>query len=240
MKIRINDVDVNYIQYGEGRDILLLHGWGQNIDMMLPLGNEFCHKSRITILDLPGFGQSEEPTKPWTIHDYKDIIKKLVTKLKIKDPIIMGHSFGGRIAIDYASDNKVSKLVLFGSPCIRKNQKISLKLRILKVLVKIPILNIIGKKVKKHIGSPDYRNASSIMRQILVNVVNEDLSNQAKMITCPTLLIWGTNDQEAPIEEAFELEQLIKDSALIKIEGATHYAYLESLNYIVSILNKFL
>lgn len=240
MKIKINNININYVQYGEGKDILLLHGWGQNIKMMLPLGNQFCHKYRITILDLPGFGTSEEPTEVWNLHNYTETVAKLMIKLKISNPIIMGHSFGGRIAIDYAANNEVNKLVLFGSPCIRPQVNLSLKVKVLKTLVKIPLLKPLAPKIKKYLGSRDYRNASLIMRQILVNVVNKDLSAQAKKITCPTLLIWGTNDQEAPIKDAIDLEKIIKDCALIKIEGASHYAYLEALNYVTSILNKFL
>ena len=77
------------------------------------------------------------------------------------------------------------------------------------------------------------------MRKILVNVVNEDLSECAKKITCPALLIWGDNDTEAPLEEAKELEKLIKDAGLIVLPNSTHYAYLENLGYVVKILNNF-
>jgi pimeloyl-ACP methyl ester carboxylesterase len=72
-------------------------------------------------------------------------------------------------------------------------------------------MNGIGEYMKNFIGSRDYKAASPIMRQVLVNTVNEDLSEDAKKIKCPTLLIWGTSDTEAPIEEARELEKLLKD-----------------------------
>ena len=71
MKINIKDLNVNYIQYGEGKDILLLHGWGQNIEMMKPLGDNFSDRFRITILDLQGFGESDEPKRTWKIDDYE-------------------------------------------------------------------------------------------------------------------------------------------------------------------------
>ena len=61
MKIKIKDIDVNYIQYGKGKDIILLHGWGQNIEMMKPIGDNLANNYRITIIDFPGFGESEEP-----------------------------------------------------------------------------------------------------------------------------------------------------------------------------------
>ena len=76
------------------------------------------------------------------------------------------------------------------------------------------------------------------MRQTLVEVVNEDLSKYAREIEEPTLLIWGDQDTEAPVKEAKELEKLMIDAALILLPG-THYAYLENLGRVVSILDNF-
>lgn len=238
MKIKIKNQEVNYIQYGEGKDIILLHGWGQNIAMMQPLGNEL-QQNRITILDFPGFGESEEPKEIWSIEDYSNLLDDLLKILKIKKPIIMGHSFGGRVAIHYAANHSVEKLVLFGSPCIRKNRK-SIKENLFKKVKKIHGLGKISEFAKKYIGSTDYKDASPMMRDILVKVVNQDLSEYAKKISCPTLLIWGTLDEAAPIEEARELESLLQDGALIELEGCTHYAYLEALPRIISILKSFI
>ena len=70
MKIKVKDTLVNYIQYGEGKDIILLHGWGQNIEMMKPIGDNLAGNFRITIIDFPGFGESEEPSEAWNISDY--------------------------------------------------------------------------------------------------------------------------------------------------------------------------
>ena len=93
--------------------------------------------------------------------------------------------------------------------------------------------------MKKYIGSRDYKAASPIMRQTLVEVVNEDLSKYAREIEEPTLLIWGNNDTEAPLKDAQELEKIMIDAALIVLPG-THYAYLENLSQIIAILNSFL
>ncbi len=234
----IGNLNLNYIQYGKGKDIVLLHGWGQNIAMMQPLGNELSN-CRITILDFPGFGESEEPKESWTVEDYSNLLHELLTELKIKNPILIGHSFGGRVAIYYASKYPVEKLVLFGSPCIRHKRK-SMKEKTLKFAKKVPGMRKISEIAKKYIGSTDYKNASPIMRDTLVKVINQDLSDCARKIECPTLLIWGTLDEAAPIEDARELEKLLKDGALIELEGCTHYAYLEALPRVVSILKKFI
>ena len=239
MKIKIDSLNINYIQYGEGSDILLLHGWGQNIEMMKFLGDNFADNHRITILDFPGFGESDEPLSPWTIKDYSLLIEKLVKELDIKKPIVIGHSFGGRVAIYYSSNNPIEKLVLFGSPCIRKDKELPLSVKILKGIKKLPGMDKLGEYMKQYIGSRDYKAASPIMRQTLVNVVNEDLTPYAMQIEEPTLLIWGQDDTEAPVSDAKELEQIMNDAALIVLPG-THYAYLENLNQVVNILNSFI
>ena len=240
MRINIRNININYIQYGSGSDVVLLHGWGQNIAMMKPIGDRLQKNHRITILDFPGFGDSEEPKTALTVYDYCEILEELLKKLKVKKPVIMGHSFGGRIAIIYASRNEVEKVVLFGSPCIRKEVKPSLKLRMLKSLKKIPGINKLEGFAKNHMSSRDYKNANEIMKKILVNVVNEDLSECAKKINAPTLLIWGDRDTEAPVEDAKELEKIIPDAGLIVLPNSTHYAYLENLPQVINILNNFL
>lgn len=240
MKINVKDVEINYIQYGEGKDIVLLHGWGQNIEMMKPIGDRLSDKFKITIIDLPGFkGLTKEPSYAWTLSDYSDMLEEFLEKLEINKPIIIGHSFGGRLAIRYSANHRVEKLVLFGSPTKPEKKATSLKVKMLKGLKKLPGMYNIGEYMKKHIGSRDYKQASPIMRQILVNTVNEDLTEYSKKIEEPTLLIWGDNDEEAPIEDAKTLECIMPDAGLIILPG-THYAYLENINQVINILNKFL
>lgn len=234
---RIKNININYIQYGSGEDVVLLHGWGQNIQMMDPLGKNISNK-RITILDLPGFGCSENPDFAYNISDYVSLLVEFFKELKISEPILIGHSFGGRLAIYYASLYPVKKLVLFGSPFIKREAN-TLKVKVLKKLKKIKILNHLAEYMKGHLGSSDYRNAKGVMRDVLVNVVNSDLTNQAKLIKAPTLLIWGDRDESVPKAEGQELEKLIPDSALIVLSG-THYCYLENLNHIRAILDNFL
>lgn len=235
---KIKDININYIQYGKGKDVVLLHGWGQNIGMMDPLGKNLCDEFRITILDFPGFGSSDIPNFAYNISDYTESLHELLESLEIDNPILIGHSFGGRVAISYASIYKVDKLVLFGSPFVVREKK-GLKIKILKSLKKIKVLDGIAEYMKKHMGSDDYRNASGIMREIMVKTVNTDLTENVKKIKVPTLLVWGENDDQVPVSEARELEKLLTDGALIVLPG-THYCYLENLGRVISILENFL
>jgi pimeloyl-ACP methyl ester carboxylesterase len=240
--MNIKDTYINYIQYGNesGKDIVLLHGWMQNIEMMDPIGRRLQDDFRITILDLPGFGKSPEPPYAYTVHDYYELLDEFLKKLKIKNPVLIGHSFGGRIAMIYAASKPTTKLILFGAPFRRSNKKANLKLKLLKLMKYIPIINKLEGYVKKHIGSRDYRNATPIMRRVLVNVINVNLEEYLPKIKVPTILIWGSNDGEVPLSEAKYMESVIPDCGLIVYEGCTHYAYLERIDQTVNILNEFL
>lgn len=234
--------NINYKEYGnkEGQAIVFLHGWGQNIKMMEPIANPFVKTNRLIILDLPGFGDSEEPSSTWTLQDYAEMLHDLLEHLNITNPILVGHSFGGKISILYASQYKTKKLVLLSSPYKVKIAKQPLKVKIFKKIKKIPGFKTIAENMKKHMGSTDYRNASPLMRDILVKHVNTDLTEQAAKINCPTFIIWGSNDQDVPVNDAYELEKIIKNSGLSVYEGCTHYAYLEKLAQTNAILKTFI
>ena len=99
----IDGLFINYEQVGEGPDVVLLHGWGQNIEMMKPVADPFDEEFNIVIIDLPGYGASSEPTYVWSLEEYVDCVHTILESLDISNPILVGHSFGGRIGIIYAS-----------------------------------------------------------------------------------------------------------------------------------------
>ncbi len=237
---KIRNIKINYKQYGKGEDVVLLHGWGQNIEMMKPLGDNLADHYRITIIDLPGFGLSKEPVYALSIFEYADIVYELLKELKIDNPIMMGHSFGGKISLAYATKYKTDKVVSLAGPYRIAAKKKNLKTKILKSLKKVPGLNKLEAFAKKHIGSTDYKNASEMMRKVLVQHLNLDLTNDLKSLKSPTLLIWGTEDSAVPYEDAVALEKIIPNCGLVTYEGCTHYAYLERLNQTVSVLKVFL
>lgn len=241
INLNINGQYINYLDYGDkNKDaIVLLHGWGQNIEMMQMLGEPFKNDHRIIIVDFPGFGQSPEPKEVMNVDGYTSLIEKLLKKLNVTKPILVGHSFGGRVSVKYASRNDVKKVILL-SPALRGHDKKGLKTKILKLLKKVPGINKLEGWAKNHIGSRDYKAASPVMKQVLVETVNEDLSNDAKKIKAPVILIYGDMDSEVPEEDTKEYERLIPDCGLILYEGCTHYAYLERLNQTVNIIRNFI
>lgn len=238
----IEDINVHYVDYGvkEKPTIVLLHGWGQNIEMMRPIVCGYENRYRIVILDLPGFGESEEPFEGWTVYDYAVFLNCFLKSLEIENPILVGHSFGGKIALVYASKYITSKMVLFACPFCKKYQKLPLKSRVYKVMKRIPGIRLFAPYLKTRIGSTDYRNASDIMRGILVSTVNTEIYEDLPFVSCPTLLIWGTKDEAVPIEKARELEQQLPNAGLVVYENATHYAYLEHLSEVRIVMDYFL
>jgi len=239
---KFNEVTVNYEFTSANSDLtlVLLHGWGQNIEMMQPIGNRYTNNFNILIIDLPGFGKSEEPKFSWTLDDYVELIHKIVMELKLNKIVLIGHSFGGRISLLYSSKYKVHKLICLASPYCPEIKKLPLKNRIYKKLNKIPVLKIFAKLMGKNLGSNDYRNASEIMRGVLVKAINYDLTEFVKKIECPTLLVWGDMDTAVPYKRAYELQRLIKDAGVVLYNGATHYAYLERLEELILVLDNFL
>ena len=238
MQKQYKGININYVFYDNKSktSLIYLHGWGQNIEMMMPIAKPFIEKFNVLVIDLPGFGDSPEPKEAWDLYEYADMVNNFVKDLKLSNPIMIGHSFGGKISICYALKYKVKKLVLLASPYERKISKPTFKMKVFKLLKKTPFANF----AKRHMGSTDYRNASDMMRNILVKHVNLDLKEEVKKIKCPTLLIWGTNDEAVDYEDALVLEKLIPDCGLVTYEGCTHYAYLERLNQTINVLNSFI
>ena len=242
MQMKVQNININYTRFGvkDAKTIVYLHGWGQNIEMMKPVADPFSDEYNILIIDLPGFGLSEEPGEVWTCYDYVECVHELITQLHIDKPILVGHSFGGKLSLLYASKYEVEKVVVFASPFKKEIKKLSTKTKILKQLKKVPVVNKLEGFAKKHIGSDDYRNSSEMMRKILVEHVNLDITEEVKKISCPTLIVWGTLDEMVPVERAYELEKLIKDAGTVIYDGCTHYAYLERLNQTINVLWNFL
>jgi len=253
MFLKINNIEINYIKEGSAdKSILLLHGWGANIDLFRGIINNLSKTYTVYALDMPGFGKTIEPKNAWCVDDYVDFVIKFIEKMKIEKISLLGHSFGGRVIIKLVNREnlkfKIDKLVLVDSAGILpKNKKKTMKTRVYKTL-KVIVGNNITKKVfphalenlKKKFGSADYRNASGVMRETLVKVVNEDLEPLLSNIKQSTLLIWGTEDTATPLSDAKIMESLIPDSGIVEVKGAGHYSFLEQPQLVNAVLNSFL
>ena len=90
---------------GEGNPVILLHGWLCNLETMMPIANSLSQNFKVYLVDIVGFGKSDLPKHPLNTDDFGDFLKEFVEKLEIKNPILIGHSNGGRMIIKYSIEN---------------------------------------------------------------------------------------------------------------------------------------
>ncbi|NLJ98243.1 MAG: alpha/beta hydrolase [Tissierellia bacterium] len=251
MRIFIEDIEINYIEEGKGEAVLILHGWGANINTVIPIVNFLKPYFKVYALDLPGFGESEEPKEVFNSKDYARVVKGFLDAMKVKKVILIGHSFGGKISILLGSSypEMVDKIVLIDSAGLIPKRSLNYYLKVysfktLKFLYRTIFFWMNNKEKMdgfyKKFGSQDYQDADGIMRKILVKVVNEDLYPILKDVKSPTLLIWGDEDTATPLYMGKIMEQEIPDSGLVILKGTGHYSYLDDFNRFATILKAFL
>lgn len=233
MLYKYKNINVNYELVGNGKtQVVFLHGWGGSIDSFKFVSNHL-NDSQMLFIDFPPFGKSQEPITSFTIFDYAELTLHIMRLCNFEKPVVVGHSFGGRVAILLASGNYCSKLFLTASAGIKPKRSIKYYCKVLR--------NKFCKKfnIGKISGSTDYNQLSTIMKKTFVNIVNTFLEKYAININVPTILFWGRQDKETPKYMAKKLNKLIKSSNLVLVNGG-HFAYLEQYNTFVSILRYFI
>ena len=251
MYYKNNNISIYYEKYGVGnKTIFILPGWGDTRSTFYNIINAFKDKYTIYIVDYPGFGKSKVPTKELSVYDYADIICNLLKYLKIKKPIIIAHSFGGRITALLLSKYKLvaKKIILFDVAGIkrRKSFKIFIKEKIYKFL-KYFVRCLPKSKQEKYrkklldiFSSNDYRSLPKCMMKTFQNIISVDLRYDYQKINCPTLIIWGDKDYDTPLKDAYYINKKVNDSGLIIYKGAGHFSYLNYPQLTINILNKFI
>lgn len=233
IKTKIDDIDIFYDKVGEGRPIILLHGWGANRNTFSKLAKHLCEQFCVYTIDLPGFGETEIGL-PLNLDEVAEILYHFCLALKIESPIILGHSYGGRIAIIYASKYPIERLILVSSAGLQQTLTLKKKMKI-KVF---KMLKRLGIKVK--MGSKDYLNADNVRRRMLLDAIHSDLSENLDAIDTETILIYGQKDETTPVSLGRQMEKRIKRSALIEIEQSGHFPYLDQPTIFNLILDSFL
>ena len=241
MIVKIDDLNIYLEKSGrKGRPIILLHGWGQNTQMMAFIA-EFLKKHFVVYnLDLPGFGQSDEPKTAWGVLDYTDFLYHFCEKYKIDNPIIIAHSFGCRIAVRFAYKYKADKLVLTGAAGVKDKHSIAWYFKTYTYKLAKQLFPEAAKSYSQKVGSDDYKNTSGIMRQTFVKVVNDDIKPILKDIRNETLLVFGSKDDATPLEKGELMEQLMQNATLIVFEGDDHFAYINQAVRFNAVLDAFL
>ena len=249
MKIEVKGINVYYEVEGQGKDLLILHGWGTSSQVMKSAALSFEGKMKVYNLDLPGFGNSEEPREDdWNIYTYADFVKEFCEKAGIVNPVILAHSFGGRIALILAGKKMmdINKMILTGCAGIKPKRGLDYYIKVYTYKLGKKFGKLMGKlspgyeeKLKKKHGSADYAAASNKMRAVMVRTVNEDLKYLLADIKVPCLLVWGEKDDATPLGDGKLMEQLIPDSGLVVMPDSGHYAFLENAAWFGNIVRSF-
>jgi pimeloyl-ACP methyl ester carboxylesterase len=232
---------------GGGPLIVGLHGWGRDHRDFSGVLGGYPH----LLIDLPGFGASPPPTSTWGAADYADCVAAVLGEHAAatppaQPPVVIGHSFGGRVAVCLAASRPdlVRALVLCGVPLLRSPRE-----------GKAPVGYRLGRKarqmgllserrfeaMRRARGSADYNAAIGVMRSVLVRVVNESYDAELAATRCPVALLWGGNDRAVPpsmVEKAGRL--LTAPTTADVVEGAGHDVHLEAPDRLVAMLDEVL
>ncbi|REL24554.1 alpha/beta hydrolase [Rhodohalobacter sp. SW132] len=244
-RFQYNGAETTWYQKGEGKPLIILHGWGSSSDVMKPAADKLSGIRNCVLVDLPGFGKSPEPPEAWGIGDYADMVSSLVRNEFPNQPVdYLVHSFGGRIILKLLSEQKrtlqIEKVIITGGAGLKPKRSLKFHVkRITAKLLKLPVKLVIPSKREtwmnrlrntalwKSLGSSDYSKLSGVMRETFVKSVTEFFDDRLDEIPDEILLLWGTDDDATPMDQARRLEKGLKNSALVEIENAGHYAFLD-------------
>lgn len=214
---------------GDGQPhVLALHGWRKDHTDLSKIVDGFDAIS----LDLPGFGATPEPRELWGAKEYANAVLPVLSELT-RPVVVVGHSFGGRVALHLAADQPdlIDAVVLTGAPLLRKPataKKPSVSYRAIKFANRIGVVSDARfEQERRKRGSADYRAATGMMRDIFVRLVNESYEAQLAQVSCHVEMVWGEHDTEAPLAIAKEAAQLLKDVNMTVVPGGSHWLPVE-------------
>lgn len=251
MFITVKGLKTEYTEAGSGYPVLLLHGWGSSRNFYNDIIELLSRKYRVVALSFPGCDGSEKMKAPWNNTDYCDFVEEFALKLNMENPILIGHSHGGRVIMELVGKKRMSppKIIFLDTAGLipKKSFKKKAKIATFKAVKRVLSLPVffgkneeLIKKARSHFGSADYKAADEVLRKTMVSLVNTDLSGMLCEIKCPTLLIWGENDTDTPLEDAKKIEKSISDCGLCVIKGSSHFAFLEKPYEVLPIIKSFL
>jgi pimeloyl-ACP methyl ester carboxylesterase len=230
--LSVNGIIISYLAGGAGPAIVFLHGWRSEAAVWRHAMESMEGSFAVFAPDLPGFGASGNPPRAFSVADYAEVVKGFLEKLGIKDALIVGHSFGGRIAIVLSVHypGAVRKLVLVDAAGIRGKSAfrnaIQRAAKVAKPAFSSGFTEPLRRLFYKAIGAQDYL-ATPELTETFKMVINEDLTPFLKNIGQETLLVWGSEDKDTPVSFAHTMEKEIQASRLEIFRGAGHFSFLD-------------
>jgi pimeloyl-ACP methyl ester carboxylesterase len=209
-----------------GRHMVFLHGWGGSRESLRGIGTLFQNDYLVHLIDLPGFGDAPVPPADWGTPNYTDLVQQYVTE-RLPGPIVLvGHSFGGRVSLRLAARHlpQLTALVVMAAPGLPVRGLSRVRIRRTAIRALRTVLRTLepltgSRPLEWHtrtFGSKDYL-AAGALRPIFVRTVNEDLTESARAVSCPVLLLWGLDDTEAPPWLASRYQELMDGRATVEL-----------------------
>ena len=222
------------IERPDGCEIIWGHGWGQTGSALAPLAESLGRSASSLVIDFPGFGQSPQPPAVWGTSDYADAVAEWIRTLPPRRRIWIGHSFGCRVGVQLAARHPelIAGMVLISAAGLPPRRKFTRRVQVWTRKWAFKTAKIFvpegpaRDRLRGRFGSADYR-AAGPMRAILTGVVNENLTAEAASVNCPTLLIYGANDNDTPPEMGRRYQALIARSELVVLEGFDHMSVIQ-------------
>jgi len=223
------EISYNIINPTKEKNIVILHGWGSNKEIMAQAFSDKLKDYRHIYIDLAGFGNSTNPLI-LTTKDYANIISKLLGLLDIKEFIAMGHSFGGKVATLL----NPYKLILLSSAGVLTIKPWSIRIKI----ATVKLLKPLGfKKIRELFASPDASNLSHEMYETFKNVVDEDFEKSFASSKSRALCFWGKEDTATPLYTGEKIAGLIEKSEFFPLDG-DHFFFLKHANFIAETVTQ--
>lgn len=213
------DISYEIVNPSKKEDFIVLHGWGSNKELMKNSFGTYLKDFRHIYIDMPGFGKSSNSYELTTI-EYAKIIEEFLKLINGKKNIILGHSFGGKVATLLKAEN----LVLLSSAGIveEKSKGVKTKIAFAKLLNKLGLKNL-----TKIFRSSDVDKMSENMYATFKNVVNEDFTPYFQNFKGNTLIFWGEKDSATSLESGKKIASLIENSTF-KSYKEDHYFFLKN------------
>lgn len=219
--------------------VVFLHGWGMEGKCFDVFRNRLKDIANTLTLDFFGFGKSSNPIKYFDTYEYAYHTYILLRKLGINKVVLVGHSFGGRIALLLSSifDIEIKEQILTSSAGINTfNLFKEIKILRYKICKKLVACGVLNNKVLKKFGSDDYRNCSDVLRAVFVKVVGQDLKKHLKLNDTKTKLVWDKNDNITPYKICKILNKKLINSTIEIYKTGKHFAFLHNENKFSNLL----
>ncbi len=221
--------------YGDGPvRVIWLHGWARSAADFREAGRLLASSNVASVaLDLPGFGSSPLPARAGGARYYGELLDAVFAEISGEPFVLVGHSFGGRVAICYAAQHpaRVHALVLSGTPLLRSSgRRASWRFRLIRRLAHWNLLSETTlDRARERYGSADYRAASGLLREIFVATVNESYDEELRTWSGPTTLLWGEQDRDVPVAVAHQVRELLRGPVTLQsLAGVGHLSVTES------------